>query len=71
MINKKYIEFQPSLQASEDLMQQVNAVSKEMEALKNCIETEVRVTLFRNKMLELLWCERFIFLFVDSGAAEY
>ncbi|XP_017275323.1 centromere/kinetochore protein zw10 homolog [Kryptolebias marmoratus] len=42
MINKKYSEFQPSLQASEDLMQQVNAVSKEMEALKNCIETEVQ-----------------------------
>ncbi|XP_013879046.1 centromere/kinetochore protein zw10 homolog [Austrofundulus limnaeus] len=42
MINKKYSEFHPNFEASEDLMQQVNAVSKEMEALKNCIETEVQ-----------------------------
>lgn len=41
MINKKYSEFLPNLQASEDLMQQVDTVSKEMETLKNCIEFEV------------------------------
>ncbi|XP_037543204.1 centromere/kinetochore protein zw10 homolog [Nematolebias whitei] len=42
MMNKKYSEFQPSLQTSEDLMLQVNVVSKEMEALKIHIETEVQ-----------------------------
>lgn len=42
MINKKYSEFLPNLQASEDLMQQVDTVSKEMESLKNCIEFEVQ-----------------------------
>ncbi|KAM6906969.1 centromere/kinetochore protein zw10 homolog [Xenentodon cancila] len=42
MINKRYNEFLPSLQASEELLLQVDAVSKEMEALKNCIETEVQ-----------------------------
>ncbi|XP_014882223.1 centromere/kinetochore protein zw10 homolog [Poecilia latipinna] len=42
MINKKYSEFLPKLQASEDLMQQVDMVSKEMETLKNCIEFEVQ-----------------------------
>lgn len=41
MINKRYNEFLPSLQASEELLLQVDAVSKEMDALKNCIETEV------------------------------
>uniref|UniRef100_A0A3B5LXJ6 Centromere/kinetochore protein zw10 homolog n=1 Tax=Xiphophorus couchianus TaxID=32473 RepID=A0A3B5LXJ6_9TELE len=42
MINKKYSEFLPNLQASEDLMQQVDMVSKEMETLKTCIEFEVQ-----------------------------
>ncbi|MEQ2195121.1 hypothetical protein XENOCAPTIV_007837, partial [Xenoophorus captivus] len=42
MINKKYSEFLPNLQASEDLMVQIDTVSKEMEALKNCIESEVQ-----------------------------
>ncbi|XP_011482212.1 centromere/kinetochore protein zw10 homolog [Oryzias latipes] len=42
MINKRYNEFLPSLQASEDLMLQVDEVSKEMDALKACIETEVQ-----------------------------
>uniref|UniRef100_A0A3B3WG78 Uncharacterized protein n=1 Tax=Poecilia mexicana TaxID=48701 RepID=A0A3B3WG78_9TELE len=42
MMNKKYSEFLPKLQASEDLMQQVDMVSKEMETLKNCIEFEVQ-----------------------------
>lgn len=42
MINKRYNEFLPSLQGSEDLMLQVDSVSKEMDALKNCIETEVQ-----------------------------
>lgn len=53
MMNKKYSEFQPSLQTSEDLMLQVNAVSKEMEALKIRIETEVCMKLFTSKMLPL------------------
>ncbi|XP_008284157.1 centromere/kinetochore protein zw10 homolog [Stegastes partitus] len=42
MINKRYSDFLPTLQSSEDLMVQVETVSKEMDALKNCIETEVR-----------------------------
>lgn len=41
MINKKYSDFHPTLQGSEELMVQVDAVSKEMDALKDCIETEV------------------------------
>ncbi|XP_045896851.1 centromere/kinetochore protein zw10 homolog isoform X1 [Micropterus dolomieu] len=42
MINKKYSDFLPSLQGSEELMVQVDAVSKEMDVLKNCIDTEVQ-----------------------------
>ncbi|XP_028277348.1 centromere/kinetochore protein zw10 homolog [Parambassis ranga] len=42
MINKRYGDFLPCLQGSEELMVQVNAVSKEMDALKNCIENEVQ-----------------------------
>uniref|UniRef100_A0AAQ5ZEF9 Centromere/kinetochore protein zw10 homolog n=1 Tax=Amphiprion ocellaris TaxID=80972 RepID=A0AAQ5ZEF9_AMPOC len=42
MINKRYSDFLPTLQGSEDLMVQVETVSKEMDALKTCIETEVR-----------------------------
>ncbi|KAM4619941.1 centromere/kinetochore protein zw10 homolog isoform 1-T1 [Polymixia lowei] len=42
MITKRYNEFLPSLQGSEELMVQVEEVSKEMDALKNCIETEVQ-----------------------------
>ena len=43
MINKRYNEFLPSLQGSEDLMGQVNDVSKEIDVLKTCIDTEVSV----------------------------
>lgn len=46
MINKRYTDFLPSLQGSEELMVQVDEVSKEMDVLKNCIETEVCVKLF-------------------------
>ncbi|XP_068456727.1 centromere/kinetochore protein zw10 homolog isoform X2 [Clinocottus analis] len=42
MMNKRYSEFLPSLQGSEELMVQVDKVSKEMDGLKNCIETEVQ-----------------------------
>ncbi|XP_033954581.1 centromere/kinetochore protein zw10 homolog [Pseudochaenichthys georgianus] len=42
MINKKYNDFLPSLQGSEELMLEVDEVSKEMDVLKNCIETEVQ-----------------------------
>lgn len=41
MINKRYNEFLPSLQGSEDLMGQVKDVSKEIDVLKTCIDTEV------------------------------
>ncbi|XP_062289187.1 centromere/kinetochore protein zw10 homolog [Scomber scombrus] len=42
MLNKKYSDFLPSLQASQELMVQVDDVSKEMDSLKNCIENEVQ-----------------------------
>lgn len=41
MMNMRYSEFLPSLQGSEELMAQVDEVSKEMNSLKNCIESEV------------------------------
>ncbi|XP_059912356.1 centromere/kinetochore protein zw10 homolog [Gadus macrocephalus] len=42
MINKRYKEFLPSLQASEELMDQVEKVSREMDVLKDCIDNEVQ-----------------------------
>uniref|UniRef100_A0A8C5B1D2 Zw10 kinetochore protein n=1 Tax=Gadus morhua TaxID=8049 RepID=A0A8C5B1D2_GADMO len=42
MINKRYKEFLPSLQASEELMDQVDKVSREMDVLKDCIDNEVK-----------------------------
>uniref|UniRef100_A0A8C5B8G7 Zw10 kinetochore protein n=1 Tax=Gadus morhua TaxID=8049 RepID=A0A8C5B8G7_GADMO len=42
MINKRYKEFLPSLQASEELMDQVDKVSREMDVLKDCIDNEVQ-----------------------------
>lgn len=47
MINKKYSDFLPSLQGSEELMVQVDEVSKEMDVLKNYIENEVCVKMFK------------------------
>lgn len=43
MINKRYGDFLPSLQGSEDLMVQIDKVSKEMDVLKNYIDNEVCV----------------------------
>lgn len=40
-MNKRYSDFLPSLEGSEELMVQVDEVSKEMDVLTNCIETEV------------------------------
>ncbi|KAM7397519.1 hypothetical protein PAMA_005699 [Pampus argenteus] len=42
MMNKRYSDFLPSLQGSEELMVQVDEVSKDMDVLKNCIESEVQ-----------------------------
>ncbi|XP_029375145.1 centromere/kinetochore protein zw10 homolog [Echeneis naucrates] len=42
MITKRYGDFLPSLQGSEELMIQVEEVSREMDALINCIENEVQ-----------------------------
>lgn len=53
MINKKYSDFLPSLQGSEELMVQVDAVSKEMDVLKNCIETEVCGKLLKHYLSHL------------------
>lgn len=41
MINKRYNEFLPNLQHSEELMVQVDDISKEMDGLINTIENEV------------------------------
>ncbi|XP_076836343.1 centromere/kinetochore protein zw10 homolog [Brachyhypopomus gauderio] len=45
IINKKYNEFIPSMEAAEELMDQVESVSKEIDLLKNCIENEVQQNL--------------------------
>ncbi|XP_075878604.1 centromere/kinetochore protein zw10 homolog [Nelusetta ayraudi] len=42
MINKRYNQFLPNLQRSEELMVQVDDISKEMDGLKNTIENEVQ-----------------------------
>lgn len=51
MINKKYSEFIPSMEAAEELMDQVESVSKDIDLLKSCIDNEVWSThLFSLKM---------------------
>ncbi|XP_015193095.1 centromere/kinetochore protein zw10 homolog [Lepisosteus oculatus] len=45
MISKKYDEFLPSMQSAEDLMRQVDAVSRDMDNLKSCIENETQKSL--------------------------
>ncbi|KAL7853890.1 hypothetical protein AOLI_G00207340 [Acnodon oligacanthus] len=45
MINKKYNEFIPSMDSAEELMDQVEAVSKDIDLLKSCIENEVQQNL--------------------------
>ncbi|XP_062867959.1 centromere/kinetochore protein zw10 homolog [Trichomycterus rosablanca] len=42
MINKKYSEFIPSMEAAEELIDQVDSVSKDIDLLKSCIENEVQ-----------------------------
>ncbi|KAK3524327.1 hypothetical protein QTP70_028060 [Hemibagrus guttatus] len=42
MINKKYSEFIPSMVAAEELMDQVDSVSKDIDLLKSCIDNEVQ-----------------------------
>ncbi|XP_029924928.1 centromere/kinetochore protein zw10 homolog [Myripristis murdjan] len=41
-INKRYNEFLPCLQGSEELMGQVDELSKEIDTLKTCIDSEVQ-----------------------------
>lgn len=43
MLNKRYNEFHPNLQRSEELLVQVDDISKEIDGLKNTIENEVSV----------------------------
>uniref|UniRef100_A0A8C1SAX6 Centromere/kinetochore protein zw10 homolog n=1 Tax=Cyprinus carpio TaxID=7962 RepID=A0A8C1SAX6_CYPCA len=45
MINKKYIEFIPSMEGAEELLYQVESVSKDIDLLKSCIENEVQQNL--------------------------
>lgn len=42
MINKKYTEFLPSMDAAQELMDQVDSVSKDIDLLKSCIDNEVQ-----------------------------
>ncbi|XP_017348824.1 centromere/kinetochore protein zw10 homolog [Ictalurus punctatus] len=42
MINKKYNEFIPSMEAAEELMDQVESASKDIDLLKSCIDNEVQ-----------------------------
>lgn len=45
MINKKYTEFISSMEAAEELVDQVESVSKDIDLLKSCIENEVKQNL--------------------------
>ncbi|KAL0994512.1 hypothetical protein UPYG_G00123220 [Umbra pygmaea] len=45
MINKRYNEFLPSMQGAEALMGEAENLSKEIDILKSCIETEVNQNL--------------------------
>lgn len=49
MINKRYNQFLPNLQRSEELMVQVDDISKEMDGLKNTIENEVSLCGLRKR----------------------
>lgn len=42
MISKKYSEFLPSMQSAQDLVTQVDKLSKDIDLLKSRIESEVR-----------------------------
>lgn len=42
MINKKYSEFVPSMEAAQELMDQVESVSKDIDLLKSCIDDKVQ-----------------------------
>lgn len=42
LMKGKYKDFQPNLQDSEDLMEQVGELSRELDTIKNCIHTEVQ-----------------------------
>uniref|UniRef100_A0A3B4B0D2 Centromere/kinetochore protein zw10 homolog n=1 Tax=Periophthalmus magnuspinnatus TaxID=409849 RepID=A0A3B4B0D2_9GOBI len=42
VMNSRYNDFLPSLQSSEELIEQVQEVSREMDVLKNCIDIEVQ-----------------------------
>ncbi|XP_045573178.1 centromere/kinetochore protein zw10 homolog isoform X6 [Salmo salar] len=54
MINKRYNEFLPSMQGAEVLMGQAEEVSKEIDVLKSCIETEFHIAMeeFHKALLE-------------------
>lgn len=75
MINKRYADFLPSLQGSEELMVQVDEVSKEMDALKNCIENEVWSAIKpTTKDKGHLFLQRFLIFcnsFVSADTAKY
>ncbi|KAI7795860.1 centromere/kinetochore protein zw10 homolog [Triplophysa rosa] len=45
MINKKYTEFMSSMEAADELVDQVESVSKDIDLLKSCIENEVKQNL--------------------------
>lgn len=77
MINKRYADFLPSLQSSEELMIQVDEVSTEMDALKNCIENEVWLHLKPTSKNGHIYCSAyfvcnvFVFVHMDADTAKY
>lgn len=81
MLNKRYSDFLPSLQASEELMVQVEAVSKEMDSLKTYIETEVCMKPLIPKHIRLgsdllrvgfkVVLYAVFFVYLNTGAAEF
>lgn len=71
-INKKYSDFLPSLQSSEELTVQVEEISKEMDSLKNRIENEVSVwNEAWLKSCRLKSWSDLAFAHLGAGAAEY
>lgn len=75
MINQNYADFLPRLQSSEELMMKVEEVSKEMDALKNCIENEVWLHLEPTSKNGYIYCSAYfvcnVFVHVDAGTAKY
>uniref|UniRef100_A0A667ZE92 Centromere/kinetochore protein zw10 homolog n=1 Tax=Myripristis murdjan TaxID=586833 RepID=A0A667ZE92_9TELE len=67
-INKRYNEFLPCLQGSEELMGQVDELSKEIDTLKTCIDSEVRLKL--DVIINKLKFRYYLFDYLSKTAAS-